>query len=139
MSQPAWKAELRTTVDAWTAGGSIVREGAFAALMPHIEAAFKRGEDAAKLREGSRLVQENERLRRELRRTAEAQQPTAGEPPCCSDPTCACVQVSAEGLCECTRWENGRQRPDAATVTGESLFHLPAKEDADVIDPEVST
>ncbi|MFE4370347.1 hypothetical protein ACFRMN_19290 [Streptomyces sp. NPDC056835] len=66
MSQPAWKAELRTTVDAWTAGGSIVREGAFAALMPHIEAAFKRGHDAAKLRQGSRLVVENERLRREL-------------------------------------------------------------------------
>ena len=27
------------------------------------------------------------------------------EPPCCSDPTCACVQVNEAGRCDCARWE----------------------------------
>lgn len=36
-------------------------------VLPHFELAFKRGEEAAKLHAGSRLVQENERLRRELK------------------------------------------------------------------------
>lgn len=38
------------------------------AVLPHLEAAFERGKNAAKLRQGSRLMEENERLRRELRR-----------------------------------------------------------------------
>lgn len=38
------------------------------AVLPHLEAAFERGKSAAKLRQGSRLMEENERLRRELRR-----------------------------------------------------------------------
>jgi hypothetical protein len=33
----------------------------------------------------------------------EAQQP---ETPCCSDPTCACVQVNAAGRCDCAKWDN---------------------------------
>jgi hypothetical protein len=34
----------------------------------------------------------------------EAQQQT--ETPCCSDPTCACVQVNAAGRCDCARWDD---------------------------------
>lgn len=32
-------------------------------------------------------------------------QPDDTEPPCCSDPTCTCVQVNAAGRCDCTHWE----------------------------------
>ncbi|MEU6661229.1 hypothetical protein [Streptomyces sp. NPDC046821] len=43
----------------------------------------------------------------DLRRMAdEAQQQ---EPPCCSDPTCTCVQVNADGLCECVKWGEAQQ------------------------------
>lgn len=28
------------------------------------------------------------------------------EPPCCSDPTCTCNQVDAQGRCGCIRWES---------------------------------
>ncbi|MGA4942103.1 hypothetical protein [Streptomyces cinereoruber] len=41
------------------------------AVLPHLEAAYKRGEIAAKLRQGSRLVVKNEELRRENRRLKE--------------------------------------------------------------------
>ncbi|HEY3479181.1 MAG TPA: hypothetical protein VGL02_09820 [Streptomyces sp.] len=40
---------------------------------------------------------------------AEAQHP---EPPCCSDPTWTCVQVNAEGLCECVKWDEAQQQPE---------------------------
>ena len=42
---------------------------------------------------------------------AEAQQQEP-EPPCCSDPTCTCVQVNAEGLCECVKWDEAQQQPE---------------------------
>lgn len=67
MSQPAWKAELRDQVRRACAEAEGFAyeylephdyqkqaEAAVAVVMPHIEAAFKRGEDAAKLRQGSR-------------------------------------------------------------------------------------
>ncbi|MFF3751756.1 hypothetical protein ACFYYH_15070 [Streptomyces sp. NPDC002018] len=91
MSQPAWKAELSRDIEVaiglhMVCGGAKevhrLRDHVLKDVMPHIEAAFKRGEDAAKLREGSRLVQENERLRRELRRRA--------------DEDCPCVLRSPE-------------------------------------------
>lgn len=40
-----------------------------------------------------------------LRRMADEAQPDT-ETPCCSDPTCTCDQVNAEGRCDCTRWES---------------------------------
>ncbi|MFC8490680.1 hypothetical protein ACFUJU_07720 [Streptomyces sp. NPDC057235] len=45
------------------------------AVLPHLEAAYKRGETAAKLRQGSRLVVENERLRRVARQLKEERCP----------------------------------------------------------------
>jgi hypothetical protein len=43
-----------------------------------------------------------------LRRLAgEAQQ---DEAPCCSDPTCACVQVNAAGCCDCAKWDDAPAR-----------------------------
>ncbi|WP_326613202.1 hypothetical protein OG949_33120 [Streptomyces scopuliridis] len=75
MSQPAWKAELSRDIEAaiglnMDCGGAEgvyrLRDVVLKDVMPHIEAAFKRGHDVAKLRQGSRLVVENERLRREL-------------------------------------------------------------------------
>lgn len=36
------------------------------AVLPHFELAYKRGQEAAQSRAGYRVVQENERLRREL-------------------------------------------------------------------------
>lgn len=52
-----------------------------------------------------RLTDDDRIVLAELRRMAvEAQQQT--EPPCCSDPTCACVQVNAAGRCDCARWDD---------------------------------
>lgn len=66
MAEPAWKAALRETVRAWVAPSEIIREGAYEALLPHIETAYKNGLAAGRSQTGYRLVQENERLRREL-------------------------------------------------------------------------
>lgn len=43
-----------------------VRDAVLAAVLPHMELAYKRGIEAATGRASARLVQENERLRREL-------------------------------------------------------------------------
>lgn len=51
----------------------------------------------------------------ELRRLAAEAQQQEPEPPCCSDPTCACVQVNADGLCECLKWAEAQQQPDTET------------------------
>ena len=32
--------------------------------------------------------------------------PAESEPPCCTDPTCACDQVNEAGRCECARWDD---------------------------------
>lgn len=39
-----------------------------------------------------------------LRRLA-GETPADTEVPCCSDPTCACVQVNAAGQCDCSKWD----------------------------------
>lgn len=49
----------------------------------------------------------------ELRRMADEAQQTEPEAPCCSDPTCTCNQVNAEGRCDCTKWESGPQQREA--------------------------
>lgn len=64
MAEPAWKAELRALAERLDQYGDA--EYATAQLMPHIEAAYKRGHEAGSSKAGYRLVQENERLRREL-------------------------------------------------------------------------
>lgn len=62
-----------------------------------------------------------------------------GEAPCCSDPTCACIQVNAAGRCECARWDAGQPTderpevvhgcpPDGSGLTpccGRTPFELP--------------
>jgi len=64
---------------------------------------------------------------------------TEGEAPCCSDPTCACIQVNAAGRCECARWDAGQPTaeqpavvhgcpPDGSGLTpccGRTPFELP--------------
>jgi len=47
---------------------------------------------------------------------------TEGEAPCCSDPTCACIQVNAAGRCECARWDAGQ--PTAEQQPGEAGHHI---------------
>lgn len=67
-----------------------------------------------------------------LRRlAAETQQPA--EPSCCSDPTCTCVQVNAEGRCECVKWETAgaRQQPDTETPTPRCAHCTHPKRDHD--------
>lgn len=65
MSEPAWKAELSRALVLY---GFLAEtdEERMAVVMPHIEAAFKRGHEAGRSQAGYRLVEENERLRREL-------------------------------------------------------------------------
>lgn len=43
MSEPDWRGALMATVTGWVTGGFLVREGAYRALLPHIEAAYQRG------------------------------------------------------------------------------------------------
>ncbi|MFF9088423.1 hypothetical protein ACF1BE_18740 [Streptomyces sp. NPDC014991] len=64
--QVAWHEALRSTVSAWVSGTDWIKESAYVALLPHVEAAYKRGHEAGSSQAGYRLVQENERLRREL-------------------------------------------------------------------------
>ncbi|MFG3718205.1 hypothetical protein ACGF8D_10450 [Streptomyces massasporeus] len=42
MPEPDWEGALRATVSDWIPG-DIVKEGAYQALLPHIEAAYQRG------------------------------------------------------------------------------------------------
>ncbi|MGV9850401.1 hypothetical protein ACWDWU_16770 [Streptomyces sp. NPDC003442] len=65
---PAWKAELRDALSTW--GGSAETDRLMTAVLPHIEAAYRRGLAAGASRAGYRLVRENERLRRELRQVS---------------------------------------------------------------------
>ena len=42
-AEPEWKAELRATVSAWVPGTDWLKESAYVAVMPHVEAAYQRG------------------------------------------------------------------------------------------------
>jgi hypothetical protein len=63
MARDQWKDELRGVLDEHFISSG---EEIFDLVMPHIEAAYKRGHEAGSSRAGYRLVQENERLRRAL-------------------------------------------------------------------------
>lgn len=98
VSDPDWKDELRWTVEAFTATDfrghpvappevqGVASRYLMGAVMPHIEAAYRRGREAGGSRAGYRLVLENERLRKELARyereekCATAPAPSAGSP-----------------------------------------------------------
>jgi hypothetical protein len=41
--QPTWQEALRSTVSAWVSGTDWVKESAYQAVLPHIEAAYQRG------------------------------------------------------------------------------------------------
>jgi hypothetical protein len=83
VSEPQWKTELSR---------DLVLRGFLAdteaerldVVMPHIEAAFKRGHEAGSSKAGYRLVQENERLRRELELAHQANQRRGVYPTCLS-------------------------------------------------------
>ncbi|WP_413114786.1 hypothetical protein ACK1X7_07205 [Streptomyces sp. CY1] len=62
---PAWKAALRDALS--PGGGPVETDRLMTAVLPHIEAAYRRGLAAGASRAGYRLTRENERLRRELR------------------------------------------------------------------------
>lgn len=79
MSEPDWKTELRRAIEAMDPTGSPYW---LQVLLPHIEAAYRRGHEAGFSRAGYRLVQENERLRREL---ALAHQSRREEDACSTD------------------------------------------------------
>jgi hypothetical protein len=51
--------------------GTGVVAAVLTAVLPHLELAYKRGQDAAQSRAGYRVVQENERLRRELEQASQ--------------------------------------------------------------------
>jgi hypothetical protein len=91
MSEPIWKAMLSRDL---VLHGFLAEteEERLAVVMPHIDGAYQRGEQAGSSRTNHRLVQENERLRRELQL---AQQSKRREGVC---PTC----LSAIGASECT-------------------------------------
>jgi hypothetical protein len=89
VSEPAWKTELRSDFDqnAWKIGGPYGdwdTEEAMKVATPHAEAAFKRGHEAGSSKAGYRLVQENERLRRELELAHQANQRRGVCPTCLS-------------------------------------------------------
>ncbi|HEY1157103.1 MAG TPA: hypothetical protein VGE95_12530 [Arthrobacter sp.] len=52
MSEPDWKADLRATVYDWTDRAPAIQEGAMEALLPHIEAAYRRGLEAGRSQAG---------------------------------------------------------------------------------------
>ncbi|MEV4232389.1 hypothetical protein AB0J81_36035 [Streptomyces bobili] len=81
MPEPQWKTELSRDL---VLRGYIAdtEEERLDVVMPHIEAAYKRGHEAGSSKAGYRLVQENERLRREL---ALAHQSRREEDPCSTD------------------------------------------------------
>lgn len=78
VTEPDWKTQLRRTAEAFAAtdfrGHPVSPPGLRDAvsrylmgeLLPHVETAYKNGLDAGRSQTGYRLVQENERLRREL-------------------------------------------------------------------------
>ncbi|WP_329407124.1 hypothetical protein OG802_03505 [Streptomyces sp. NBC_00704] len=92
MSEPSWKTELRSELDDAAStierGSSIQggidygRQGLESTVFEALDAAYQRGEQAGSSRMNYRLVQENERLRREL---GLAQQSKRREEVC---PTC---------------------------------------------------
>lgn len=104
MSQPDWKAELRATVYAWVSGIDWLKENAYKALLPHIEAAYKRGHEAGSSKASYRLVRENERLRRELE-LSRRETNREGVCPCC---------LSALGAIGSTRASAGEPPEGAA-------------------------
>jgi hypothetical protein len=87
MSEPVWKTELHRAigaqVDPWASVGWL-EDAVLETVLPHIEAAFKRGHEAGSSKAGYRLVQENERLRRELALAHQANQRRGVCPTCLS-------------------------------------------------------
>ncbi|MFF5471082.1 hypothetical protein [Streptomyces achromogenes] len=63
-ASPDWKQRLNAALQQIT--NSTDDDEAMAIVLPHVEAAFKRGYEAGASRAGYRLVRENEQLRREL-------------------------------------------------------------------------
>ncbi|MEU3522293.1 hypothetical protein AB0E62_00190 [Streptomyces sp. NPDC038707] len=68
-ASPDWKQALDAALQQIT--NSTDDDEAMAIVLPHVEAAFKRGCEAGSSRAGYRLVKENERLRRGMRRLRE--------------------------------------------------------------------
>lgn len=65
------KKDIREALDPYFPEGEVIGPGgatsaALRAVLPHLEAAYKRGEVAGRSRAGYRLVAENERLRRQI-------------------------------------------------------------------------
>jgi hypothetical protein len=93
VSEPDWKTELYATLkgeldERLRAHTELAREflaGALGgAVLPHIEAAYGRGLTAGQSQAGYRLVQENERLRRELELAHQSKRREAICPSCLS-------------------------------------------------------
>jgi hypothetical protein len=84
MPEPDWKAALRSDL-AWKAHvfDGLVDE-AMETVTPHIDAAYQRGLTAGQSQAGYRLVQENERLRRELELAHQSKRREAICPTCLS-------------------------------------------------------
>lgn len=101
---PTWNEALRSTVSAWVAGTDWLKESAYVALLPHIEAAYKRGHEAGSSKASYRLVRENERLRRELE-ASRRETNREGVCPCC---------LSALGAIGSTRASAGEPPEGAA-------------------------
>lgn len=82
MSEPVWDDALRNTVEAWVVGGFLVREGAYRALLPHIEAAYARGLQAGRSQAGYRTTRKKK------------------EPPCPTSPSVPSAPGSSASAAE---------------------------------------
>jgi uncharacterized protein YlxW (UPF0749 family) len=79
LSEPAWQADLRRTVAAYVCDGDVARQGAYDALMEHVEAAFQRGKTAPRPAGDERRAKALRHARWEARRIAATVQTLARE------------------------------------------------------------